>query len=161
MKASVLLDPEVKGCNVNEEKNHREGGALRGRNIDGGGGACRTLENHRAATLPYNCGNPGDQVLRDPTFPNDAGQSWVVDIVKPRFEVHKKGRHLQPRPLQGFHVVHKGEAGIICSQPTEGAALVRLDQAPRAGHEKEACHNYPFQDLRNSLPEYDDHKGGG
>jgi len=66
----------------------------------------------------------------DTAFPQDSGQSWVVDVVKAWFDVQKKGGHLQARSLQGLHVIHKGEAGIVCAQPREGAALVGVNQAP-------------------------------
>jgi len=67
--------------------------------------------------------------MRDPAFCMDAGQSWVVNIIKTSFHVQKKGGHLQAWPLQGLYVIHEGEAGIICAQPREGAALVRVNQA--------------------------------
>jgi len=96
----------------------------------------------------------------DPAFPKDAGQSRVIDVVKACFDVQKQGGHLQARPLQGFQVVYMGKAGIVCAQPREGAALVRVDQAPQAGREKEACRDYPFQDLRDGAEEYYYHEGG-
>jgi len=68
--------------------------------------------------------------MGDPAVPNDASQGWVVDVVKGRFDVQKKGGHLEAQPLQSFHVVHKGEAGIISAQPRKGAALVGVNQAP-------------------------------
>jgi len=68
--------------------------------------------------------------MGDPAFPEDAGQGWVVEIVKTSFDVQKKGEHHQARPLQGLHVVHKCEASIICAEPMAGAALVGVNQAP-------------------------------
>ena len=68
--------------------------------------------------------------MGDPAFPEDAGQSCIVDVVKTRFDVQKEGGHLQARPLQGFYIFHKGEAGIVRAQPREGAALVGVNQAP-------------------------------
>ena len=68
--------------------------------------------------------------MGDPAFSEDVGQSWVVNIVKAHFDVQNEGGHLQARPLQGFHVVHKSEAGIVCAQPREGASLIAVNQAP-------------------------------
>ena len=68
--------------------------------------------------------------MGDPALPEDTGQSWVINIIEARFDVHKKGGHLQAWPLQGFHVVHEGEAGIVSAQPREGAILVRVNQGP-------------------------------
>jgi len=63
-----------------------------------------------------------------PALPEDAGQSWVVDVVKASFDVEIKGGHFQARPLQGLHVIHEGEAGIVRAWPREGAALVRVNE---------------------------------
>ena len=68
--------------------------------------------------------------MGDPALPEDAGQSWIVDVVKTRLDVQEKGKHLQARPPQGFYVVHKSEARIVCAQPREGAASVRVNYAP-------------------------------
>jgi len=68
--------------------------------------------------------------MGDPAFPEDAGQNWVVDIVKASFDVPKSEGHLQAKPLQGFQVVPEVEAGIVCAQPQEGAGLVRVHHAP-------------------------------
>jgi len=103
---------------------------LRGLNIDGGWGAWWALANQRAAMLTQEGSAPGDQVVGDPVFPEAAGQSRVVDVIKACFDVQKEGRHLQARSLQGFHVVHEGEAGIVGAQAREGAALVRVNQVP-------------------------------
>ena len=62
--------------------------------------------------------------MGNPAFPEDTYQSWVVDVVESCFDVEKEGEHLQARSLQGSHVVHEGEAGIIGAQPREGAAVV-------------------------------------
>jgi len=67
--------------------------------------------------------------MGDPAFPENAGQSWVVKVIKTSFDVQKKGGHLQASSLQGLYVVHEGQAGIICAQPIEGAALIRVNQA--------------------------------
>ena len=97
--------------------------------------------------------------MGDPAFPEDAGQSWVVDVVKTSFDVQKKGGHLQTRPLQGLHVIYEAEAGIIRAQPGEAATLVRVNQAFRMGCKEEACCNYPFQDFRDH-PEEDNNPEG-
>jgi len=99
--------------------------------------------------------------MGDPAFHEDAGQSWVVDVVKAYFNVQKEGGHLQALPLQGFHVVHKSEAGIVCAQPREGAALVRVNHAPCAAQEEVVCHNYPFQELRDTSEKDYNPEGGG
>ena len=41
----------MKGRNMNKEKKERDGGALRGPNVDGGWGAWRALEDQRAAVV--------------------------------------------------------------------------------------------------------------
>jgi len=120
----------MQGRNVNKEKQRRDGGALRGADIDGGQGAWRDLENQCAATITQKGSDSGDQVVGYPTFPEDEGQCCIVGLVKTRFDVQKEGGHLQARPLQGFNVVHKGEPGIESAQAREGAALVRVNQAP-------------------------------
>ena len=88
--------------------------------------------------------------MGNPAFPEDTGQSWVVDVVESCFDVEKEEGHLQARSLQGSHVVHEGEAGIIGAQPREGAAVVGVNQTSWAGCEEEACCYDPFQDLRDS-----------
>jgi len=45
----------------------------------------------------------------DSAIPEDAGQAWVVNIVKTSIEVQKEGGHLQGRPRLGFYVVHEGK----------------------------------------------------
>jgi len=74
-------------------------GALRGPNLDRGWGARCPLENQFAATLTEEGSDPGDQVMGDPAFPEDAGQTWVIDVMKTGFDVQKKGGHLQARSL--------------------------------------------------------------
>ena len=120
----------MQGRYINKEMQWRDAGALRGPNVDGGWGTWCVLENQRTATLTQGGGDPRDEVVRDPAFPVDAGQSRVVDVIKAGFDVQEKGGHLQARPLQGFHVVHEGAVGIVSAQPREGAALVRVNQAP-------------------------------
>jgi len=117
-------DPEMEGCYVDDEKERGDGGALRGTKVDGSWGTQRTLENQGAVALALAGSNPGDEIQRDPTFREDAGQSQIVDVVKAGFDVQENGGHLQAPPLESLHVVHEGEAGIICPQPRKGAALV-------------------------------------
>ena len=105
----------MEGRDVNATKQRRDGGAPRSPNIDGGWGAQCTLENKSAATLTCDGSDTGDQGMGDPAFPEDEGQSWVIDVIKASFDVQKKGGHLQAQSLQGFHVVYKGEAGIVCT----------------------------------------------
>jgi len=120
----------VEGRNVDEELQGRDRGALRGPNVEGGWGAWCALENQRAARFSSKGSNPGNQVVGDTGFPQDAGQSWVVDVVKACLDVPKEDGHLQAWSLQGFHVIHEGEAGIVHARPREGAALAGVNQAP-------------------------------
>ena len=68
--------------------------------------------------------------MGDPAFPKDVGKGRVVDVIKPRLDLLAKGGHFQGRPLQSFHVGHEGQAGIVCAQPREGTALVRVNEPP-------------------------------
>ena len=45
--------------------------------------------------------------MGNPTLPQDAGNSGVVDVVKPGLDVQEQGRDLETGPLQGFHVLEK------------------------------------------------------
>jgi len=95
-----------------------------------GWGSWCTLEDQRATTVTLEGSDPGNQVVGDAAFPQDAGQGGVVDVVNACFDVQKKGGHLQVWPLPGFHVVHKGEAGIVGAQPGKGTELVGVNQPP-------------------------------
>ena len=119
----------MEGRDINKKNQVRAGGALRGPNLDRGWGARCALENQCAATLTEEGSDPGDQVMGDPAFPEDAGQTWVIDVMKTGFDVQKKGGHLQARSLYGLYVIQEDEAGIICAQPREGAALGSVNQA--------------------------------
>jgi len=84
-------DPEVEGRNIDKEEQRRAGGALRGPKVDRGWGARCALETQCPATLTQDAGDPGDQVMGDPAFPEDAGRRVGVDVVKAWFDVRKEG----------------------------------------------------------------------
>jgi len=68
-------DYEVAVGEINKEEQWKDGGALNGPNINGGWGALCPLEDQRAAGLAHERSHPGDQVVGDRAFPEDAGQS--------------------------------------------------------------------------------------
>jgi len=119
------------------------------------------LENKGAAPFAEERRHPGDKVRRDPAFPQDAGQSVVLDVVEPRLDVQEQGGDLKAWPLKGFDVVGEGEAGVIGTEPWERAALVGVQQPFRPGCCEEAGCDDPFQDFRKSADEDYNPEGGG
>jgi len=95
--------------------------------MDGGQGAWHTLEDQGVATFAHERSYPGHQIGGDATFPQDAGQYQVVDIIETCLHIEKEGGHLQAPPLQGFHVIQEREARMVCAQPREGRELVLVN----------------------------------
>lgn len=56
-----------------------------------------------------------------------------VDFVKACFDVQEEDGDRQPWSLQGPHFMHEGGTGIGSGQAWEGAALVGVEEAFRAG----------------------------
>jgi len=120
---------------------------LGGSNLDGGRGPRGPLKDESAAPFAKEGRNPGDEVWRDPAFPQDSGQSVVIDVVKSRLDVQEQGGDLKAWPLKGLDVVGEGEARIIGTDSWERAALVGVQQRFRPGCCEEAGCYDSFQDL--------------
>jgi len=102
---------------------------LGGSDIDWGWGSWCPLENQGAASFAQKGRNPGNQVWGYPAFPQDSGESFVVDVVETCFYVQKQGGDLEAGPLQGSDVVGQGEARVIGAEPRERTALVGVQQS--------------------------------
>jgi len=68
-----------------------------------------------------------------PAFPQDSGQSGVVDVVEPCLYVQEQGGDLETGPLEGLDVVGEGEARIVGAEPRERTALVGVQQPSETG----------------------------
>jgi len=128
-------DPEVQWRNVEKKEERGDWGALGGSDVDWGWGPWCPLENQGAASFPQKGRNPGDQVGGYPAFPPEAGQSFVVDVVEPRFYIQQQGGDLESESLQGSDVVGQGEACVVGTKPRERTALVGVQQPLEPG-----CH---------------------
>ena len=88
-------DPEMQWRHVEEKEERGDRRPLGGSDIDWGWGSWRPLENQGAASLAQKGRNPGNQIWGYPAFPQDSGQSFVVDVVEPCFYIQEQGGDLE------------------------------------------------------------------
>ena len=84
-----------------------------------------------------------------------------IDVVENTFDVQKKGGDFWSGHLEGFYLMHEGEAGVGGAESSPGAALVWIEKVLESGQGGQPDCHYPFNNFRDGFEENNNTEGGG